>query len=392
MRGNPDARQGAIALHGFYFLYYGLQGVSIPFLPLWFASRGLDPALIGLIVATSFLPKIVSTPIVAHIADQTGRAHALIASALAASLVLFVCYPFSQTSAWLLAITLLLNAVFPAVLPLMDRMAIASGRGQGSSYTVMRACGSLGFATVTVAGGYLIKTFDADWVMWLSILLIVACLACVRLLPRAARPAPEESQAERVRVPMREVLRDRPLLLCIAAASLVQASNGFLYSYSTLYWTASGLSTAMISLLWVVGVASEVLFFFLAPRILARTGAQWLILASAVMTAIRWAGLSATTDPTLIAGLQLLQCFTLAGNNAAIMWYITRRAPAACKTSAIALYAMLSGGVFMFASIQLGGALYRSFAPGGFLVMALCAAAAAPLVMVSEKLRRREAS
>ncbi|MNQ32274.1 putative 3-phenylpropionic acid transporter [compost metagenome] len=390
MRGNPDARQGAIALHGFYFLYYGLQGVSIPFLPLWFASRGLDPALIGLIVATSFLPKILSTPVVAHVADQTGRAHALIASALAASLVLFICYPFSQTPAWLLVITLLLNAVFPAVLPLMDRMAIASGRGQGNSYTVMRACGSLGFAAVTVAGGYLIKTFDTDWVMWLSILLIIACLACVRLLPQAARPVAEEPPADRVRLPMREVLRDRPLLMCIAAASLVQASNGFLYSYSTLYWTASGLSTSLISLLWVVGVASEVLFFFLAPRILARTGAQWLILASAVMSAIRWAGLSATTDPALIAALQLLQCFTLAGNNAAIMWYITRRVPTACKTSAIALYALLSGGVFMFASIQLGGALYRSFAPGGFLVMAFCAAGAVPLVVYSERLRRRQ--
>jgi len=389
MRGNPDARQGAIALHGFYFLYYGLQGVSIPFLPLWFASRGLDPALIGLIVATSFLPKILSTPVVAHVADQSGRAHALIAAALAASLVLFACYPFSQTPAWLLAITLLLNAVFPAVLPLMDRMAIASGRGQGNSYTVMRACGSLGFAAVTVAGGYLIKTFDADWVIWLSVLLIVACLACVRLLPQAARPAAGEPQADRVRFPMREVLRDRPLLMCIAAASLVQASNGFLYSYSTLHWTANGLSTALISLLWVVGVASEVLFFFLAPRILARTGAQWLILASAIMTAIRWTGLSATTDPTFMAALQLLQCFTLAGNNAAIMWYITRRVPAACKTSAIALYAMLSGGVFMFASIQLGGVLYRSYAPGGFLVMALCAAGAVPLVMYSEKLRRK---
>jgi len=391
MRGNPDARQGAIALHGFYFLYYGLQGVSIPFLPLWFASRGLDPALIGLIVATSFLPKIVSTPIVAHVADQTGRAHALIASALAASLALFVCYPFSQTSAWLLAITLLLNAVFPAVLPLMDRMAIASGRGQGNSYTVMRACGSLGFATVTVAGGYLIKTFDTDWVMWLSILLIVACLACVRLLPRAARPAANDTPVDRTRLPMRDVLRDRPLLLCIAAASLVQASNGFLYSYSTLHWTANGLSTAMISLLWVVGVTSEVLFFFLAPRILARTGAQWLILASAVMTAIRWTGLSATTDPAFIAGLQLLQCFTLAGNNAAIMWYITRHVPAACKTSAIALYALLSGGVFMFASIQIGGAMYRSYAPGGFLVMAICAACAVPLVGYAEKVRRRGA-
>ncbi|MCS5143787.1 MFS transporter, partial [Klebsiella pneumoniae] len=164
MRGNPDARQGAIALHGFYFLYYGLQGVSIPFLPLWFASRGLDPALIGLIVATSFLPKILSTPVVAHVADQSGRAHGLIAAALGASLLLFICYPFSQAPAWLFAITLLLNAVFPAVLPLLDRMAIASGRGQGNSYTIIRACGSLGFAIVTVAGGYLIKTFNADWV------------------------------------------------------------------------------------------------------------------------------------------------------------------------------------------------------------------------------------
>ncbi len=398
MRGNPDARQGAIALHGFYFLYYGLQGVSIPFLPLWFASRGLDPALIGLIVATSFLPKILSTPVVAHVADQTGRAHGLIASALAASLILFICYPFSQTPAWLLAVTLLLNAVFPAVLPLMDRMAIASGRGQGNSYTVMRACGSLGFATVTVAGGYLIKTFDADWVMWLSILLIVACLACVRLLPHAARPAgaqlradasrADAAGADRVRFPMREVLRDRPLLMCIAAASLVQASNGFLYSYSTLHWTANGLSTAQISLLWVVGVTSEVVFFFLAPRILARTGAQWLILTSAIMTAIRWAGLSASTDPAVIGGLQVLQCFTLAGNNAAIMWYITRHVPAACKTSAIALYALLSGGVFMFASIQLGGAVYRSYAPGGFLVMAVCAVGAVPLVVYSDRLRR----
>lgn len=394
MRGNPDARQGAIALHGFYFLYYGLQGVSIPFLPLWLASRGLDSATIGLIVATSFLPKILSTPVVAHVADQTGRAHALIASALAASLLLFVCYPFLHGPGWLLGVTLVLNAVFPAVLPLMDRMAIASGRAQRNSYTIMRACGSLGFATVTLAGGYLIKTFDTNWVMWLSILLIVACLACVRLLPQAAQapaassPAQQDASTPRARLPMLEVVRDRPLLMCIGAASLVQASNGFLYSYSTLYWTASGLSTALISMLWVVGVGSEVLFFFLAPKILARTGAQWLILASAVMTAIRWAGLSVTTDPVLMAALQLLQCFTLAGNNAAIMWYITRHVPAACKTSAIALYALLSGGVFMFASIQLGGALYRSYAPGGFMIMAACAAGAIPLVALAERLRR----
>lgn len=380
MRGNPDARQGAIALHGFYFLYYGLQGVSIPFLPLWFAERGLDSAFIGLIVATALLPKILSTPVVAHVADQTGRAHALIAAALIGSLLLYACYPLAATPAWLFAVTLLLNAVFPSVLPLLDRMAIASGRGQGNSYTLIRACGSLGFALMTVSGGYLIKTHGVNWVMWLPMLMIVACLAMLRLLPRAARPAPDAAPATPGVTPMRAVLRDRPLLLCIAAASLVQASNGFLYSYSTLHWTAQGLSTALISLLWAVGVASEVLFFFAAPKVLARVGAPRLILISAVMTAIRWTGLAITADPTAIAVLQLLQCFTLAGNNAAIMWHIAARAPATAKTSAIALYALLSGGVFMFTSIQLGGALYRHYAPGGFLVMALCALGAVPLL------------
>ena len=174
------------------------------------------------------------------------------------------------------------------------------------------------------------------------------------------------------------MLRDRPLLLCIAAASLVQASNG-LYSYSTLRWTAQGLSTALISLLWVVGVASEVLFFFAAPKVLARVG------AAADPDLGRDDGdpmdrLAITADPTAIAVLQLLQCFTLAGNAAIMCQHIAARAPATAKTSAIALYALLSGGVFMFASIQLGGALYRHYAPGGFLVMALCALGAVPLL------------
>ena len=261
----PDARQGAIALHGFYFLYYGLQGVSIPFLPLWFAERGLDSAFIGLIVATALLPKILSTPVVAHVADQTGRAHALIAAALIGSLLLYACYPLAATPAWLFAVTLLLNAVFPSVLPLLDRMAIASGRGQGNSYTLIRACGSLGFALMTVSGGYLIKTHGVNWVMWLPMLMIVACWPCCGCCPgraaragRRARDAGRHAHARRAARPPAAAVHRRRL-----AGAGQQRLPVF---YSTLHWTAQGLSTALISLLWVVGVASEVLFFFAAPR------------------------------------------------------------------------------------------------------------------------------
>ena len=86
---------------------------------------------------------------------------------------------------------------------------------------------------------------------------------------------------------------------------------------------------------------------------LARVGAPRLILISAVMTAIRWTGLAITADPTAIAVLQLLQCFTLAGNNAAIMWHIAARAPATAKTPRRSRCTRCCRRVFMFASIQL---------------------------------------
>ena len=179
---------------------------------------------------------------------------------------------------------------------------------------------------------------------------------------------------------MRAVLRDRPLLLCIAAASLVQASNGFLYSYSTLHWTAQGLSTALISLLWVVGVASEVLFFFAAPKVLARVER-----AAADPDLGRDDG-----DPMDRAGdhsrphrhRRPAAAAVLHAGRQQRRHHVAHRRARAGHGQDLGDRAVRAavGRVFMFASIQLGGALYRHYAPGGFLVMALCALGAVPLL------------
>ena len=74
-------------------------GRQHPFPALVVRRARPDSAFIGLIVATALLPKILSTPVVAHVADQTGRAHALIAAALIGSLLLYACYPLAATPA-----------------------------------------------------------------------------------------------------------------------------------------------------------------------------------------------------------------------------------------------------------------------------------------------------
>ncbi|MFJ1298580.1 MFS transporter [Pseudomonadota bacterium AL_CKDN230030165-1A_HGKHYDSX7] len=400
-------------LRAFYFLFYGLQGISIPFLPLWFASRGLDTDLIGLIVATAFLPKILSAPLLAHVADVTGRLKVLIAAPLATTALLFACYPWLDAPAWVFWATLGINMLFPAVQPVLDRIALSHAVNGRPVYTTVRVWGSIGFAATTLAGGYVIRATDPLAIVIMSALLTLTCAIYVRALPGmgvassraapvapaamatptapAAAHTPPRSAAPGPRWPMLQVLRDNASVLAILAASLTQASNGFLYSYASLFWTDRGLSTSDIGLLWTVGVTAEVVFFYFAARIVPRVGAERLIWISALLTAVRWLGLAFCTSLAPLLGLQLLQAFTLAGNNSAVMSYIARRVPPGCQTSAIALYAMLSGGVLMFFSVNAARLVYPQVSWGGFGMMALFALCAVPLVLWAARLGRAAA-
>nr|WP_242697820.1 MFS transporter [Bordetella holmesii] len=370
-------------LRVFYFLYYGLQGISIPFLPLWLSSQGLDKDAIGLIVATAFLPKILSAPALAHAADLTGRLRLLIALPLLGTALLFAGYPWQQSLGWMFWTTLGVNLLLPAVQPALDRLALASNRAGRPLYTTVRVWGSLGFAALTLAGGYLIRETGPLAIIVLSVTLALACVACLRALSAGEIPPRRPHAAQGL--PLLRVLRLRPVVLCILAASLTQASNGFLYSYATLFWTDHGLSTTDIGLLWTAGVGAEVVFFFLALLILPILGSQRLIWISAAMTAVRWVGLAMFVEVPVLLAFQLLQAFTLGGNNSAIMAYISEHVPPDCQTSAIALYTVLSGGVLMFFSVNAARLVYPQVQWGGFAMMAAFALCAVPIVLWAQR-------
>jgi PPP family 3-phenylpropionic acid transporter len=381
------------ALRAFYFLFYGFYGVIIPYLPLWLARTGLDEKFVGFVIAAAFLPKIVSAPLIAHIADVHGRSRGLLVVVLLCTLASLLLLLGASAEAWFFALTMAVNFFAPAAMPLMDRAAMAQSRAGASLYTSIRLCGSLGFAVFSLVGGLAIGHSGANGVIWLGGLLALLCIGMALRLP--ATPAGERAAAQGAgregaahRYPLLDVLRNTPVLWCIVASGLVQASNGYLYSYSTLYWSAQGISTSAIGLLWAVGIASEIVFFLFAQRVLARINPVALILLSAAMTALRWVGMGLTTDVGWLGLFQLLQCFTLAGNNAAIMAFLAKEVDAGAKTTAIALYTLLSAGLLMFLSINIVNLLDLA-GDGGFFVMAACAGAAVPLMW---RLGRRRAA
>jgi PPP family 3-phenylpropionic acid transporter len=83
------ARAPAIRYAAFYGALFLLLGVYLPFWPVFLKSRGLDAAEIGLIFALLSWTKVATTPIIAQIADRSGRAKAALVALATLSLAFF---------------------------------------------------------------------------------------------------------------------------------------------------------------------------------------------------------------------------------------------------------------------------------------------------------------
>src|SRR5258705_704608 len=61
-------------------------GVQLPFLPVWFAARGLDARQIGLALAIPMLARVVAIPVATRVADRHDALRAVILALTAGGL------------------------------------------------------------------------------------------------------------------------------------------------------------------------------------------------------------------------------------------------------------------------------------------------------------------
>ena len=69
-------------------LYAGLfimAGIQLPFFPVWLKAKGLDPQMIGVVLAAPIVARLIAVPLVARAADRRDalRAAIIVASCLA---------------------------------------------------------------------------------------------------------------------------------------------------------------------------------------------------------------------------------------------------------------------------------------------------------------------
>ena len=284
------------ALHAATFVGVG---VYLPFFPVWLRSEALDPAVIGLIVAIPIIVRTVATAPLLALAERRFGLRRLL---LAGHVGQIVGYPLLMVAddGWLIASIVALIAVAQAaIIPGNDLATIeAVRRKAGLHYGRIRIWGSIAFLCASIAAGYLVDTLGAGIVLWaLSFLTPLAGVLATHLaLPRdstASDPPRQAPAAGGNRLPA-------ILWLVMIAAALIQSSHGGLYAFGSIHWRSIGFSDSVIGYFWALGVAAEIVVFFLFGRGVGRGSAGLgLMLAGGTAAAFRFAVLS--TDPGLAA-------------------------------------------------------------------------------------------
>ncbi|RRV26629.1 MFS transporter [Pseudomonas sp. o96-267] len=338
-------------LSGFYFFYFALLGGTAPFLALYFDHLGFSPARIGELIAIPMLMRCLAPNLWGWLGDHTGQRLLIVRFGALCTLVCFAGIFFSQSYAWL-ALIMATHAFFwHAVLPQFEVITLAHLREQAARYSQIRLWGSIGFIVAVVGLGLLFEWLSLDAYPAALLVIMAGIVASSLWVPNSQpvlRPSTLESDG------FLRQLRRPGILAFYVCVGLMQLSNGPYYTFLTLHLEGVGYSRGAIGLFWALGVVAEILLFLVMARLLQRYSLRTVLLASFLITAVRWLllGNLAQYLPVLLLA-QCMHAATFGAFHAACIHFVQRSFADRQQGQAQALYVSLAG---------IGGALGALYA------------------------------
>jgi len=368
----PSATSVAARLSLFYGAYFAAVGIQIPFWPVWLASRGIDAAGIGAVMAATATVKVLANPVLAHLADRWGERRRMMIGLAAVGTAAFALFAVSREFWAILAVSVLFVIFWSPIMPLGESLTMMTARERGLDYGRLRLWGSLSFILAAAVSGRILVGRPDDLIFWLVMAMIAALLAVCFWLPDTRPPHGPPG-----RLPLGQVLRRPGVVLFLVAASLVQGSHSVYYGFGTLHWRAAGYSEDVVGALWAEGVIAEIILFAFGAALVRRVGPAGLIALGGLAGALRWTLTALSTDLALLVCVQALHAFTFGAAHLGAIHFISRAVPPALSATAQSLYSATVMGLGMGIALLISGRAYAAFHGGAYLFMAAFATAGA---------------
>lgn len=364
----------------YYFVLFMSAGLSAAFAGIWLEQKGLSTREIGVVNSAPILVLMLANLFVGRLADRASDwKRAIVLGTLAAGVFsggLFLAQGF-----WgILLIWTLTYVAQAAVVPVCDAAALRLAQRRGSDFAFMRAWGTVGYLLVILASGYAVVRFGVAIFVPVFVALSIIRVVAAFGLPRFRKP-PEEREPTRPTARLGQVLQPWFLLPLIGWA-MVFSTHLILNAFQGLLLQRQGIAFEVIGQLLALAAASEAAMFFLFKRLLSRFRPLHLMLASALISAARWAAMALSPGIVMLYALQSLHALTFAIGFLGCMNFITASTSEDVAAEAQSLFATLQQ-VASILAIGLFGLLAGPFGVHAYFASSAIALTGGGLILLA---------
>ncbi|ASS74055.1 MFS transporter [Tumebacillus algifaecis] len=354
------------ALKTYNYAYFSLLSLFISFLPVYLSARGVSAAKIGAIIGIGSMIGIVSQPFWGFMSDKYRTVKKMLLLTLAISVLIgTITFSVSNGIVLLLLVALLYFFFLPSD-PLTESMNYRLSEQMGVSFGSVRMFGAIGYATTSLIAGAVSTYLGITSFAWLFLGFGLAALLIALRLPDVTAQSKSFALQDLLRF-----LRNRETVLFFVLMMITALPHRMNDSFLGVYLHSLGASTGLIGLAWFVAAISEITFFALSARLLAKGSERMWIAGAALFYTLRFLLCSLFPTPYAIIMLQLTQGVTFVIFYTASLQYLNRTVPPEWQATGTTLLAILFFGVSGMIGSWLGGWIFGWLGgPALYLVMA----------------------
>ncbi|WP_242340524.1 MULTISPECIES: MFS transporter [unclassified Anaeromyxobacter] len=383
----------AARLRLFYFLYYGTVGTNLPYFAAYLRGLGYTGEQIGTV---QMLPSLAAPAVAiswASWADRRGSPARALRRAALVAVSAAVLLPLVRSPLAVGAVLLVQALGERAVVPLVDSVSLEWTRARpGTSYTGLRLFGSLGFVALALGVGRALA-LRGDRPGDVLVPALVACgVAGYALVARTVPAAPPHPGARPGLADLGQLVRDRRLLLFLAACALHWAACAPYHLLFGVLVRDRGLPSDVTGLGMAAGVVAEIAALLVFPRLERRHSLRRLLAVAFLGSAVRWALVSRAESAGAIVALQLLHGLSFGLFWGAAMDAMAELVPPRLRASGQALFSAIVFGAGNAFGYQLAGAGYDRYGSAAPLFVWAAALEIAALAFALLFLGRRAAA
>ncbi|KKN37311.1 hypothetical protein LCGC14_0764800 [marine sediment metagenome] len=363
-------------LSGFYFFYFASLGLLLPYWGLYLQWKGFSALEIGEFTAILLVTRVIAPNIWSWIADHRGQRMKIVRLGTFMSALVFSAVLFGDSYLWMAGVMFLFSFFWNATLPQFEVTTLQHLGEHSHHYSKIRIWGSVGFIAIVVVLGVLLEHFDADIIPYTMLI----SLSAIWLISLSV-PESSPSYLSLAHQPIMSIIKRREVLAFLAICFLLPLRSGPSSPFSPIYFEQDHYSRTLIGQLWALGVVAEVIVFLFMHRWLPHYGIRKVLLASLLLSSLRWLLIGLYPDSlALLLFAQLLHAASFGTFHVAAIEWVHQHFTGKNQGRGQGLYSSIGFGAGGAGGSLLSGYLWVSPGPTATFTIAAIAAGLAFII------------